>query len=349
MQATNRYKQIIYIIGTTACGKTTTAQAFRYMYLADVISADKFYDFAGPVYDRPDYQQLTRKEEWANYPDMSDWKKKWYRFQLEKFRNSGNRTLVVEGATLGYTEEREIVESLVVAPSIMVLLEPSNWRELYMKKHSMRPAVDMVGEYRKAIEGEYVVVNNLEELTQPLGYQRVGFTDLKWQALKMGNIYGKSLLDLGCSTGWFNMYATSEGVGRYVGVDNQWKQIIKARSDHYGEYVLGDIQEYLDTTQETFDEVIMASTLHYFENKEEIIKKIAKITNGCFTLEIPIHKPLEGEDELAEYPVEGQSYVIPTQKLALKWMRKYFKKVEVVGESVPPDGSYRLVFKGWKE
>ena len=141
------------------------------------------------------------------------------------------------------------------------------------------------------------------------------------------------------------MYATGDGVRRYVGVDNQWRQIIKARSDHFGEYVLDDIDHYLDTVQDSFDEVIMASTLHYFKDKEGIIKKIAKITNGCFTLEIPIHK--EGED--SEYPVEGQSYTIPTEGLVLKWLGKYFKRVEVVGESVPPDNSYRLVFKGWKK
>jgi 2-polyprenyl-3-methyl-5-hydroxy-6-metoxy-1,4-benzoquinol methylase len=348
MQATNRYKQIIYIIGTTACGKTTTAQAFRYIYLADVISADKFYDFAGPVYDRPDYAQLTRKEEWANYPDMSDWKKKWYRFQLEKFRNSGNRTLVVEGATLGYTEEREIVESLVDAPSIMVLLEPSNWRELYMKKHSMRPAVDMVGEYRKTIEGEYVVVNNLEELTQPLGYQRVGFTDLKWQALKLGDVHLKSMLDLGCSAGWFNMYVTGGGVGRYVGVDNYWRNIVKARSDHYGEYILGDIGEYLCNCKEKFDIVVMASALHYFENKKEIIKLVSEVTEGVFVLEMPVHESEDGDKEGVEFPVKGQTYTIPTEKMVLAWLGEYFKKVEVVGQSVPPDNSYRLVFKGWK-
>lgn len=348
MQPTDKYKQIIYIIGTTACGKTTTAEAFRYMYLADVISADNFYDFAGPVYDRPDYYQLTRKEEWANYPDMSDWKKKWYRFQLETFRNSGNRTLVVEGATLGYTEEREIVESLVDAPSIMVLLEPSNWRELYMKKHSMRPAVDMVGEYRKTIEGEYVVVNNLEELTQPLGYQRVGFTDLKWQALKLGDVHLKSMLDLGCSAGWFNMYATGGGVGRYVGVDNYWRNIVKARSDHYGEYILGDIGEYLCNCKEKFDIVVMASALHYFENKKEIIKLVSEVTEGVFVLEMPVHESEDGDKEGVEFPVKGQTYTIPTEKMVLAWLGEYFKKVEVVGQSVPPDNSYRLVFKGWK-
>lgn len=350
MQATNRYKQIIYIIGTTACGKTTTAQAFRYMYLADVISADNFYDFAGIVYDRPDYELLTMREEWANYPDMDEWRKKWYRFQLQKVKDSGHRTLVIEGATLGYKQERDVIESLVDAPSTMILLEPSNWKELYMKKHNMRPARDMVSEYRQTIEGDYIVATNLEELTQPLVYQRLGFTDLKWQALKLGDVYAKSMLDLGCSTGWFNMYATGGGIGRYVGVDNQWRQIIKARSDHYGEYVLGDIEEYLNGCKEKFDIVIMASTLHYFDKwkKKEIIKKISGITNEVFVLEIPIHQLTEDEKDGVEYPVIGQTYTIPTEGMVKKWLGEYFNRVEVVGQSVPPDGSFRLVFKAWK-
>ena len=201
--------------------------------------------------------------------------KEGYRFQLQKVKDSGHRTLVIEGATLGYKQERDVIESLVDAPSTMILLEPSDWKELYMKKHNMRPARDMISEYRQTIEGDYIVATNLEELTQPLVYQRLGFTDLKWQALKLGDVYAKSMLDLGCSTGWFNMYATGGGIGRYVGVDNQWRQIIKARSDHYGEYVLGDIEEYLDGVKESLDIVIMASTLHYLTNgrRRESLKK----------------------------------------------------------------------------
>ncbi len=349
MQATNKYKQVIFIIGTTACGKTTVSENFRYLYNADIIHMDSFYDFAGVVYDRQDYSQLTLQEEQDKYPDINEWKARWLRYMLRMVLKSPARTLVVEGSTLHKKKERDTLLSLVDAPHIVLLLEPWNWELLYSTKHGLRADRNMLEGFKKGVEGDYVLINNLGELTQPLVYQRVGFTDKKWEALKMGCVYGKSLLDLGCSTGWFNMYATSDGVGRYVGVDNQWKQIIKARSDHYGEYILGDIEQYLDTTKDTFDEVIMASTLHYFEDKEGIIKKIAKVTDGCFTLEIPIHKPLEGEDELAQYPVAGQTYVIPTQKLVVKWMSKYFKRVEVIGESVPPDGSYRLVFKGWKK
>ena len=88
----------------------------------------------------------------------------------------------------------------------------------------------------------------------------------------------------------------------------------------------------------------MASTLHYFEDKEKIIRMISKHVNEVFVLEIPIHRG----DVDGEYPVLGQSYLIPTEGLVLKWMKKYFSRVEVVGESVPPDNSYRLVFKGWK-
>jgi len=349
MQASNKYKQVIFIIGTTACGKTTVSENFRYLYNADIIHMDSFYDFAGVVYDRQDYSQLTLQEEQDKYPDINEWKARWLRYMLRMVLKSPARTLVVEGSTLHKAKERDIVMSLVNAPNIVLLLEPWNWELLYSTKHGLRADRNMLEGFKKGVEGDYVLINNLGELTQPLVYQRVGFTDKKWEALKMGCVYGKSLLDLGCSTGWFNMYATSDGVGRYVGVDNQWKQIIKARSDHYGEYILGDIEEYLDTTKDTFDEVIMASTLHYFDDKEGIIKKIAKITDGCFTLEIPIHKTQEEEDEFAQYPVEGQAYVIPTQKLVLRWMGKHFKRVEVVGESVPPDGSYRLVFKGWKK
>lgn len=344
MQPSSKYKQIIFILGTTACGKTTTAENFKYMYNADVINMDLFYDFVGIVYDRLDFDQLTLLSEQEKYPDIDTWKERWLRYRLGLLRRSQSRTLVVEGATLASEKERNIILSLVDAPCTVLLLEPWNWDILYSRKHGMRADRKMLDDYRNTIEGDYIIVNRIEELTEPLVYQRLGFTDKKWQALKLDNLYGKSLLDLGCSTGWFNMYATSQGVGRYVGVDNQWKQIIKARSDHYGEYVYGDIEEYLNSTEDKFDIVIMASTLHYFNNKEEIIHKISTITQELFVLEIPISE----EDDMDEHSVQGQTYTIPTEKLAISWLKKYFKKVEIVGESVPPDGSYRLVFKAWK-
>lgn len=345
MPASNKYKQIIYILGTTACGKTTTAEAFKYLYLADVINADLFYDFAGVVYDRFDHDQLTLQSEQAKYPDIDEWKRKWFRYKLGQKRSSTSRTLVIEGSTLGFKRERDVIESLVSAPTTIILLEPNNWEELYTKKHGGRPMVDMRSDYRNSIDADYILVTDINEILTPLGYQRIGFTDKKWQALKLGNIYGKSMLDLGCSAGWFNMFATTEGIGSYTGVDNYWRNIIKARSDHYGDYVLSDIQDYLKKLKSTFDIVVMASTLHYFKNKEEIIKMISKHTSEVFVLEIPVNKD---NHDLNEYPVEGQTYTIPTVELVIEWMGKYFSRVEIVGQSVPPDNSYRLVFKGWK-
>lgn len=345
MPASSKYKQIIYLLGTTACGKTTTAEAMRYLYLADVINADKFYDFAGIIYDRFDYDQLTLKSEQEKYPDMDEWKKKWYRYQLGGMMKTANRTLVVEGATPGFKDERDIVESMVSAPVTTLLLEPNNWEEMYSKKHHLRPARNMLDEYRNSIDTDYILIHDIDELLKPLDYQRLGFTDKKYEALRLGNVYGKSMLDLGCSAGWFNMYATRDGIGNYVGVDNYWKNIIKARSDHYGDYVLDDIEHYLDGHRDEHDIVIMASVLHYFDDKEKIIKKASKRTKEVFVLEVPISKD---NHDLNEYLVNGQTYTIPTQELVVEWLNKYFDKVDIVGQSVPPDGSYRLVFKGWK-
>ena len=343
MQDSTKYKQIIYIVGTTATGKTTTAEMFRYLYIADVINIDQFYDFAGIVYGRYDYDKLTLMEEQEKYPDFMQWMKKWVLFKLGVVRKTGCKTLVIEGATLSRKEVRDVIEELVNAPSIMVLLDPTNWMLQYMKKHGMRPAEGIREVYKASVEGEYQVVSSLEELTQPLGYQRIGFTDKKWESLELTNLYGKSLLDLGCSAGWFNMYADEQGLSKYTGVDNYWRNIVRARNDHSGNYYLQDINEFLDSNKDSYDIVVMASTLHYFKNKEEIIKKIFNITKEVFVLEIPIH---EGE-ELKEYKHKN-GYKVPTQALVEKWMSEAGFRVELVGQSPPPDGSFRLVFKGYK-
>lgn len=340
----NKYKQIIYIIGTTATGKTTTAEALRYFLNADVINADNFYDFIGIIYDRVDYDKLTQKTEWNKYDDIEDWRKRWYSYELSLVRNSPNRTLVVEGATLINKEEKELIESMVKAPVTTLLLEPSEWELMYSRKHGMRADRRMLDRFRKNIDFDYTLITDLKSLVEPFVYQRVGFTDKKWNALRLEHLEGKSMLDLGCSTGWFNMYAVGNNIGKYVGVDNNWRQIMKARSDHYGEFILSDIENFLNDNTERFDIIVMASTLHYFNNKEKIIERISKITREQFILEIPVSK----EEELREYTVEGKDYTIPSIELVNKWLSKYFNNYETIGESPAPDGSYRLVFKGYK-
>ncbi len=345
-------KQIIYILGTTASGKTTQGKRLAKMLDAKFIEADKVYDSLGAVYKRKDYDHLTKPEEWAKYPDFEEQRLKWWKKQFEGL--SG--TVVIEGATLIYKEELAAIRNCTGGHTeIFLYLKPSNWEELYKKKHKSgvyaKPFKDYeekVKEFKSKSGNKVVTITNLEEMVKPLGYQRDGFTDKKWASFEIDSLKKKSVLDLGCNSGWFSEYVFQLGASQYLGVDNQWKEIAYARALQRGVFDLMDLETFLKYSvkwEDGYDVTIMASTLHYFKEKELIIERIASITKDYFILEIPIQKD---SHDLAEYYIEKNDYYIPTKELVLYWLGKHFNKVEVIGQSPPPDGSHRLVFKAYK-
>lgn len=338
---------IIFILGVTGSGKTTVAQQLAQRLGCGWIEADKFYDHIGKKYNINDFDKFCSPKNWGQLPSIHEERVRWY-----KDKNYSGETLVIEGATPVYPQAlKSILKGLEadIDDCLFIHLEPSNWEELFLKKHGINPnplfAVKYAKEVANNLKGSKVVkIKDVNYLGSPLVYQRQGFTDEKWKRLQTGDLSGKTILDLGCNSGWFSKYAFQQGAKAYTGVDNQIKEIIYARHLFDGEFIHQDIEDFLDDCIEenrTFDVCIMASTLHYFDNKEEIIEKISKIANRLI-LEIPISQ----ESEAKEFPKEGKEYTIPSTNLVLEWLKKNFDEHSVVGQSIPPDGSYRLVFNG---
>jgi SAM-dependent methyltransferase len=342
-------KQIIFVLGTTGTGKTTIGQTLAKNLNCGLIEADKFYDYLGKTYSIPDFDKLCNPDNWSRVPTIEQDRVTWYKNKIKELGKV--KTCIIEGATPVYKKEFEGIQEALgfdLKEIVVLYLKPSNWGQLHKQKHGILPDLRLQEAYDREVSLNFpnaIKITDINYLTSPLVYQRKGFTDIKWEKLGMKDkdLTGKSILDLGCNEGWFSDYSFKQGAKEYTGVDNQIKEIIYARNYHQGQFIHSDINQYLDTTKEKFDICVMSSTLHYFNNKAEVIEKISKIADEL-VLEIPVSL----HDDNREHPKAGKDYTIPTTLLVVDWLLKGYQQACIIGESIPPDDSYRLVFNATK-
>ncbi|MBO3464068.1 methyltransferase domain-containing protein [Aetokthonos hydrillicola Thurmond2011] len=91
----------------------------------------------------------------------------------------------------------------------------------------------------------------------------------------LGDIAGKSILDLACGEGSYTRKLKLSGAGRVVGVDISQKMIELARQEEAKqplgiEYIVGDVLEIGKIG--SFDLVVAAYLLNYAQTKEELLK-----------------------------------------------------------------------------
>lgn len=110
----------------------------------------------------------------------------------------------------------------------------------------------------------------------------------------IGELDGKSVLDIGCGTGVLSKYCIDQGAASVVAVDISTKMIAQAKADNYHQKI--DYQciaiEDLNVANQSFDLIISSLALHYIEDYESLVKKLSKrlIKNGhfIFSTEHPI-------------------------------------------------------------
>lgn len=119
---------------------------------------------------------------------------------------------------------------------------------------------------------------------------------LRWKSIKnsMGELSGKSLLDIGCSNGWFCERFLLEGGKSAVGVepDDKWTDQLKQLS-HPGFKLLTGVSQLKDTSYD----FALYLDLHFHEgaNFIPLVKKIAKV---CFISPSGQHRSQELLKEL---------------------------------------------------
>lgn len=99
----------------------------------------------------------------------------------------------------------------------------------------------------------------------------------------LGNIAGKSLLDLACGEGFYTRQLQLQGTAPVVGVDNSEKMIELARQQEALKpqgikYIIADVQEL--GVIGSFDLVVAAYLLNYAQTKEQLLLMCQTIYNN---------------------------------------------------------------------
>lgn len=95
---------------------------------------------------------------------------------------------------------------------------------------------------------------------------------------------GKSLLDVGCGTGWFTRRFAAAGIDvTGVDVDANALDFARQRSDHDISYLEGDACR-LPFPDQTFDQVISITALCFVDDWPRAIAEIVRVTRRRFVL-----------------------------------------------------------------
>ncbi|MBW3113694.1 class I SAM-dependent methyltransferase [Bacillus sp. MCCB 382] len=94
---------------------------------------------------------------------------------------------------------------------------------------------------------------------------------------ELQDLSGKRIMDLGCGTGGLSKYCIEKGASSVVGVDISQNMISRALKDHPDKkitYVCSPIED-LSFTGEPFELIVSSLALHYIEDYESLIQKLA--------------------------------------------------------------------------
>lgn len=111
-----------------------------------------------------------------------------------------------------------------------------------------------------------------------------------------GDVKGKTVLDIGCSFGWYEKMAVGNGVKSAVGMEPDEKYFYQAKKEvPQANFIVGSAQN-LPFKNDSFDKAVMLEVLEHLPSKSEhkAIKEISRILKpkGEFILSTPNLHPL---------------------------------------------------------
>lgn len=337
---------LIYITGVTSTGKTTAADKLGEYMNVPVIHIDHIYNIIGRKAGHKNPAELVFPEKWNQIENYKRLKEDAFNHLLETEGKDRKDTIIVEGFTLFFKEERDMVERLLNPTWItMFRLNPDfeTWAKQRMSKYGTTPHYESWIALNKRFEkpDHYYSIKDPNILqVHYLPYQKKGFTDVKWKALQLKDIEGKEILDAGCNEGMIGKYCLESGAKSVDGIDRNWRYLEMARQNGLNTYLM-DLED-ITSLKKKYDVVLCLATMHYIWNKEKFIKQVSEMTNR-FVVEIPVLQ------ESGLKCGKKHEVLIPTPDMMMFWLERYFDRAEIVGESPAPDDSHRLVFKAYKD
>ena len=348
-------KTVYYVAAPQCSGKTTSARALAARMELPVYHADLVYNMlcAELNLDVPPGRLIDPRkwddpgahglESWGDYPDMDAAKAPLFAKLLEG--ETGD--FVIEGFTLSFASERALVEK-VVGPHRAVLLQIDltyeKWLEFFKSRHGEARKSPHQVVYKRLFSyfeaGPDDIVYTFSDPEKMVVhyalYQKPEFVSKKIEALKIPVQEGDVINDIGCNDGNIGKWCLDHGASHAHGYDANWRFLDKARQNGLEPH-LGNVE--IDPL-ETADITLCVSVFHYFRDPQSFLEKAAKATKRLFILEIPIYqKPGYVSMWLPRTRITRYS-----SELIEHWLNENFAEVKCVGESIPPDNSYRLVY-----
>lgn len=367
----NSIRQIVYLLGCSASGKTTTADALNEKYGWAVIHADDIIDRICVLSERGYRLVLSDLEKQVmTVPNfLSHHKKAW----LERIEKLGKdldqsqhavklpevHTLVIEGASPALDYEYNLLKGLFPnAYHWYFHIKPSDHKAFFLKKHAQLLNQKLVDNYQSFVDQmpRPIFAINENVLLQPLPYQRTGLTDEKFKLFQLGNLSGKSVLDIGCNTGWFAKFCHELGCLKYTGIESSIRELIHAidTAPKGCRFIHDRLQFSFDKSKlELYDVILFCATIHYFDHKEYVLRELKKHLkpDGFLLLELPVDTDHEIDYEYL-YPAAGKDVRIPTVTRVENWLSNIFGKYECLGESLSPEpkgkAKKRMIYKAYQ-
>ncbi|MDE2590500.1 MAG: DUF1698 domain-containing protein, partial [Patescibacteria group bacterium] len=111
---------------------------------------------------------------------------------------------------------------------------------------------------------------------------------IEWAISKLGDITGKTVLELGPLEGGHTYMLEKEGAASILAIESNSKAFLKCLITkeilglQKSKFLLGDFMEYLKVETTKFDVCIASGVLYHMENPTELIDNLSKITDNIF-------------------------------------------------------------------
>jgi hypothetical protein len=195
--------------------------------------------------------------------------------------------------------------------------------------------------YLSKMPKETIVIKSLDQLqataTGGITYQNDDVINKKWLALGLTDLKDKKVFELSCNAGGYLSKAYEQGAKCY-GLDIAWELLNETLNK------ISNAQLYLSKIEdfnfpEHYDYIISISSFHYYKHREKVIEKISNACD-CFLLECPVSN--DDKENLIYY---GGENIVPSKLLLEKWLKKYFKKVTIIGQTENIDNEPRNIWR----
>ncbi len=339
---------MIFVSGIPSAGKTTLARKLGAYLNLPVFTTDHAYDLIAKHLGLTNEHQIrafANPKVWRQAPNISQLKRRFY----PQYLKDKPQEAILEGYGLCFAEDREAIG---VKPKAHFHLEVSY--EEWLERHAKATGREYGHTIVRREEYDYLIslvnlpddayrIDTKTNLCVPdekvYSGLAPGFVPKKFAALRLGDLTGKSVLDLGGNDGTIARLCLAQGAKSALVVDSNWRHLQKAA---WVGKRLFDLNRIAELGGE-FDIVLSISMLHYIRDQEGFIRECARLAREQFVLELPV---LEEQGLKAGWD-NPPGTIKPTEALVTKWLKTYFARVELVGPSVSPDGSKRLVFKAY--